>query len=165
MVHTSAPPSPELPQSQSDTKVHLSATRSACPLKTHIFSLWASSTAHRQVRTFKTNKHTHSLGSGFFTTPVTPRAADAFTKSHLVTTPSEPTTATRQWRCASRPLLHHARLCGRDSDKAINTTASPMGSQVHPSRFSTHPPLPALPPCDETCGKLLRTRCQVRICR
>ena len=59
------------------------------------------------------------------TTPSKLRTADAFTKSHLVTTHAWSTTATRQWRCASRPPLHHARRCGRDWDKATTRRRLP----------------------------------------
>ena len=86
-----------------------------------------------QVSNFQDQQtHTHTHIDLVFTTPSTPSAADAFTKSFLVTTPSKFTVhrATRQWLCGSRPLLHDARLCGGDSDKALTRRVLLLASQI-----------------------------------
>ena len=117
-------------------------------VQNHI-SLWVSPAPRRPGSNLHDQQaHTPHVDV-VFTTPSTLRAADAFTKSLLVTTPSESSIATRQWRCGSRPLLHDARLCGRDSDKA---TASPLASQIIAYCSPPPPHFLTSPPQDETCG-------------
>ena len=91
MVPTSAPPPPPEPhQSQPDQTPRSTECNAPCQLKTNIFSHWVSSARRRPGFNFQ-NQEAHTLGLDLvFTTPSTLRAADAFTKSLLVTTPSKP---------------------------------------------------------------------------
>ena len=76
--------------------------------------------------------------------------------------PPSPPFATRQ--CGSRPLLHHARLCGSDWDKAMTRLRLPWHhkSSLPDSQPSSFPPLPLK---YETCGNCSAGHCRARIGR
>ena len=151
-------PSPVPPQTQPDqTPMSTLVQRLACPLKTHTYSPLVSLAPRRPgSNLWDLQAHTHL--DLVFTTLVTPRAADAFTKSLLVTTPSnsESHTTVAVWKpSTTAPCTIMRRRLGQGN----NTTASPLRSQVLPSRFSPPPFSPSSFPA-RNVWQLLRGHCR-----
>ena len=143
VVHTSASPPAPPPQSLSDQTPRSTEYKpSQCPLKTHIFSLWVSSAELARPQS------AHTLRSGVHD------AAHSQSRRRVHQAPLGHNTR----------LVHHCHttlaVCMPSTaapctsvrtglGQGNNTTASPLGSQVFPSRFSTPPSFSLLHPKTE----------------
>ena len=136
-----------------DTEIHLSTNALLVPTQdAHPFSLGLCSTTH-----------THTHVDLVFTTPSTPSAADAFTKSFLVTTPSKFTIhrATRQWGCKPSTTARCTTM-RRRLGQGTNTTGSPFGITNYRLLFTALPHFSPSLALRRNVRQLLRRRCRAR---